>query len=233
MKYTAGNLRTRDIDKEIRAYNRRLLQLQSKNEAFKILDTLTRTEVMRGRTDAEIARELNRLQELAKPEKQKMVKYTAGSSLEVPLFVREQVERAITKANKQTTKRFEILEAQRRGSFYTIEQESLRPITKGTGRTLMEVKKRLETAQNRGRSGYLTFLDEKYKRNYIKAIQNNFGAAGDKLVDRISKINGIDFYFASQDPFYGSYLEIEYSYGEEAINAMINKIENALVALNL
>lgn len=71
LKYTAGNLRTRDIDKEIRAYNRRLLQLQSKNEAFKILDTLTRTEVMRGRTDAEIARELNRLQELAKPEKQK------------------------------------------------------------------------------------------------------------------------------------------------------------------
>lgn len=97
MKYTAGNLRTRDIDKEIRAYNRRLLQLQSKNEAFKILDTLTRTEVMRGRTDAEIARELNQLQELAKPEKQKMVKYKAGSSLEVPLFVREQVERAIKK----------------------------------------------------------------------------------------------------------------------------------------
>ena len=66
MKYTAGNLRTRDIDKEIRAYNRRLLQLQSKNEAFKILDTLTRTEVMRGRTDAEIARELNRLTENGK-----------------------------------------------------------------------------------------------------------------------------------------------------------------------
>ena len=81
MKYTAGNLRTRDIDKEIRAYNRRLLQLQSKNEAFKILDTLTRTEVMRGRTDAEIARELNRLQELAKPEKQKMVKYKAGKEV--------------------------------------------------------------------------------------------------------------------------------------------------------
>ena len=188
---------------------------------------------MRGRTDAEIARELNRLQELAKPEKQKMVNYKAGSSLEVPLFVREQVERAITKANKQTMKRFEILEAQRRGSFYTIEQESLRPITKGTGRTLMEVKKRLESAQNRARSGYLTFLDEKYKRNYIKAIQNNFGAAGDMVVDRISKINGAAFYFASQDPFYGSYLEIEYSYGEEAINTMINKIENALTVLNL
>lgn len=234
VKYKASDITQRLVVERLRVYNRRVNQLKKKGGAYELLENKTVKDIVSGKTDGEIARELNQLEKLGQKEQQKLVKYSKKSETEVPKFVREQIERELKKANKLSQKMREKLKPSKdAGTLSTLESENLKPLTKGSGASLKAIKARRESIRNRGKESYYSDAIKRYKANYIKALREELGAYADKVIRKIEQIDPYRLYDAMSDPEYGGDLQISYIYGAQAAAEKAETILNAIDKLGL
>lgn len=226
-KYKAKEITTKIVRKELSKYNRLVKRLQRK-EGYGSLETMTVKDIITNRTDAEIARELNRLQKLSDKREQELVEYTEGG-VKVPRFVREYIAEDVEHANKLKER---IMKGKRpskeAGNLFLIESENLKPLTIGTGKTLEEIEKRRRTARTRATKSYIEAKGEIYKRNYINAGYAYLGPYAEQIVRRISKLSGNDLFVLSLDTLHGADLSINFLYGEEEQEEKAQIINEAL-----
>lgn len=226
-KYKAKEITTKVVRKELSKYNRLVKRLQQK-EGYESLETMTVKDVITNRTDAEIARELNRLQKLSYKNQQEFVEYTEDG-VKVPRFVREYIVEDVERANKLKEK---IMKGKRPskegGNLFLIESENLKPLTIGTGKTLEEIERRRSTARTRATKSYIKTKGELYKRGYIDAAYAYLGVYAGQIVSRISKLSGNDLFALSLDTLHGADLSINFLYGEEEQEEKAQIINEAL-----
>lgn len=226
-KYKAKEITTKVVRKELSKYNRLVKRLQQK-EGYESLETMTVKDIITNRTDAEIARELNRLQKLSDKREQELVEYTGGG-LKVPRFVREYIVEDVKRANKLKEKIMKGKSPSKEaGNLFLIESENLKPLTIGTGKTLEEIERRRRTARTRATKSYIKTKGEIYKRSYIDAAYAYLGAYAGQIVSRISKLSGNDLFALSLDTLHGADLSINFLYGEEEQEEKAQIINEAL-----
>lgn len=231
-KYKAKEITTKVVRKELNKYNRLVKRLQQKS-GYESLETMTVKEIITNRTDAEIARELNRLQKLSDKKQQELVEYTEGGA-KVPRFVREYIAEDVERANKLKER---IMKGKRpskeAGNLFLIESENLKPLTIGTGKTLEEIEKRRRTARTRATKSYIKEKGELYKRNYINAAYAYLGPYAEQIVRQISKLSGNELFALSLDTLHGADLSINFLYGEEEQEERAQIINEALEHLGV
>lgn len=233
VKYTTKNLTTRAVRKEVTKYNNLVKRLMSKSQDYLALETYSVKDIMAGRTDAEIAKELNRLQNLAKKDQQELVNYNEEYGVKVPRFVLESIERDVAKANKLKDKLIAGKISREAGNISIIESENLKDITMGTGDSITAIRRRAKTARNRARQKYLEEKGKLFKQNYITACRNELGIYSSTVISAIENIDGNILFRASLDPYYGDDLTISYVYSPEKAEDKASTILNALEKVGL
>ena len=234
VKYKASDITQRLVVERLRVYNRRVNQLKKKGGSYELLENKTVKDIVSGKTDGEIARELNQLEKLGQKEQQKLVKYSKESETEVPKFVREQIERELRKANKLSQKMREKLKPSKEaGTLTSLESENLKPLTKGSGASIKAIKIRRESIRNRGKESYYNEALVRYKENYIKAVKNELGIYADKVIEKVNKISPDKLFSAINDVEYGADMAITYVYGKQAAKEKADTILNAIDKLGL
>lgn len=234
MPYKASDITQKLIVRRLQVYNRRVNKLKKLGGSYELLQNKTVKDIITGRTDAEIARELNQLEKLGQKKQQAFVKYSRGSDVKVPLYFRNEIERELRRANRLSEKQRQgMTPSKEAGNLSTIESENLRAITKGSGASLKEISIRAKTIRNRAKQSYYDAGYERYKENYIKAVRQEMGMYADDLIRKLEKISGRNLYLAIFDVEYGSDLQISYMYGEQAVSEKFDIIDNALGKLGL
>lgn len=233
MKYTAKNLTTSAVRKEANKYNKLVKRLMSKSQDYLSLETYSVKDILTGRTDAEIAKELNRLQNLAKKDQQELVNYNEEYGVKVPRFVLESIEKDVARANKLKDKLIAGKISREAGNIGIIESENLKDITMGTGDGITAIRRRAKTARNRARQKYLEEKGKLYKQNYIRTCRNELGIFASTVISAIENIDGNILFRASLDPHYGDDLTISYVYSPEKAEDKVSTILNALEKVGL
>lgn len=234
MPYKASDITQKLIVRRLQVYNRRVNKLKKLGGSYELLQNKTVKDIITGRTDAEIARELNQLEKLGQKKQQTLVKYSRESTVKVPLYFRNEIERDLRRANKLSEKvRAEMHPSKEAGNLSTLESENLRAISKGSGASLKAIEKRAKSIRNRSKESYYTDLLNQYKENYKEAVRKELGIYADSLNAMIDKIDSKQLYLAIFDEMYGSDMEIIYVYGEQAQEERYNTIVNAIEKLGL
>lgn len=234
MPYKASDITQKLIVRRLQVYNRRVNKLKKLGGSYELLQNKTVKDIITGRTDAEIARELNQLEKLGQKKQQTLVKYSRESNVKVPLYFRNEIERELRRANKLSEKaRAEMHPSKEAGNLSSLESENLRAITKGSGASLKAIEKRAESIRNRSKESYYTKLLNQYKENYKEAVRKELGIYADSLNAIVDKIDAKQLFLAIFDEMYGSDMEINYVYGEQAQEERYNTIVNAIEKLGL
>lgn len=226
-KYITKDITTKVVKKELSKYNKLVKRLQQK-DGYESLEIMTVKDIISNRTDAEIVRELNRLQKLSDKKQQELVDYTEGG-VKVPRFVREYIAKDVERANKLKERIMKGKSPSKEaGNLFLIESENLKPLTIGTGKTLEEIEKRRRTARTRATKSYIEAKGELYKRGYIDATYAYLGPYAGQIVSRISKLSGNELFVLSLDTLHGADLSINFLYGEEEQEEKAQIINEAL-----
>lgn len=234
MPYKASDITQKLIVRRLQVYNRRVNKLKKLGGSYELLQNKTVKDIITGRSDAEIARELNQLEKLGQKKQQSLVKYSRGSNVKVPLYFRNEIERELRRANKLSEKAREGMQPSKEaGNLSSLESENLRAITKGSGASIKAISIRAKSIRNRANQSYYEEGYERYKNNYLNAVRMEMGIYADELIRMIDKISGRNLYLATFDVEYGSDLQINYMYGDQAVSEKYDTITNALDKLGL
>ena len=229
MKYTASDATYRLIHQRVAVYNRRVNKLRKLGGPFEVLQNKTVGDVVKGRTDGQIARELNFLEKLGNKENLKLVQYNKTSNEKVPKFFKEYINRKLRMANRNTAKQRKLISPSKEaGTLSTIVTENLKPLDLGKGGSMEEILSRLKSIERRANPSYYTEGNKRYKKKYIKALRNELGIYAKPLIDRVSKIPAGQLVGFLSDKEYGSDLEINYMYSELEAQNRAEVISNAL-----
>lgn len=229
MKYTASDITYRLIHQRVAVYNRRVNKLRKLGGSFELLQNKTVGDVVKGRTEGQIAKELNFLEKLGNKENQKLVQYNKTSNEKVPKFFKEYVKRELRRANRNIAKQLKLISPSKEaGTLSTIVTENLKPLNLGKGGSIKEIQSRLKSIERRANPNYYTEGNERYKRNYIKALRNELGIYAQDLIDRVSKIPAEKLVGYLSDKEYGSDLENKFAYSELEAQYRAEVISNAL-----
>lgn len=222
----AKDITTRLVREEVRKYNRMVNKFRKKGGVYELLEPIEIKEVISGRTNAEIARELNFLNKIKDPKSMNLVKYSKDSNIKVPRFVRETIERNIKRAN-ELIKNEEIKE-QAESRYDKNSKIKMEPLSKGSGSNLKSIKSRARTAKNRANVNWYRESDENFKRNWISMVQQTLGPYGTEIINKVNKIPANKFYKMTTDYWYGGALELGYLYGPDEAREKAENIFDAL-----
>ena len=216
--------------REVGKYNKALAQAIKQNPSFSLLEPKS-TDDFTGWTNAQIAAELNRMRDLLNPKNFKNVKYSADSKIKVAAGVKKELNALLTIGNKRAEKRYNQFPDILGGKLDNIEKNRYAPITLGSGKDYMDIKKRAQTIQNRSRESFYQkgYTDNKY--HFAHAMQKEFSPTDYKRIRNIiNKIDAEDFYLMMQDNVYGDYLNFDFVYDKE-VDAH-EKAKNIVSAIN-
>lgn len=228
MAIKSNEITTRFVQKEINKYNRKVKELQKRGAPYDLLETITRKEVIQGRSNTEIANHLKFLRKLGKPDSIKLVPYSK-EGVKVPKFFREQVERNVNEANKLLKRESVITKSK---STYGGSIGQPHELNKGSGHDLKSIKYRAKTAKNRSSIAWYNESDKRFKENWVLATRRELGPYAIRIIDIVEKIPANKFYQMTLDEYYGPELEHEYIYGPDEAREKANKIIEALEQLS-
>lgn len=215
---------------EVGKYNKALAQAIKQNPSFSLLEPKS-TEDFTGWSDAQIAKELNRMRDLLNPKNFRNVKYSADSKIKVAAGVKKELNALLRIGNKRAERRYNQFPDILGGKLDNIEKNRYAPITLGDGKDYMNIRKRAQTIHNRSRESFYQkgYLDNKY--HFAHAMQIEFSPTNYKRIRAIlDKIDPEDFYLMMQDPIYGDYLNFDFVYDKE-IDAQ-ERAKNIVHAIN-
>lgn len=229
MKYKASDVTYRLIHQRVAVYNRRVSKLRKLGGPFEVLQNKTVGDVVKGRSDYQIAIELNFLEKLGNKENLKLVQYNKTSNEKVPKFFKEYINRKLRIANRNTARQRKLISPSKEaGTLSTIVTENLKPLDLGKGGSIEEILSRLKSIERRANPSYYPEGNKLYKKNYIKALGKELGIYAQALIDRVSKIPAEQFVGMLSDKEYGSDLENSYVYSELEAKYRAEVISNAL-----
>lgn len=229
MKYKASDISTQLVRQRLAVYNRRVNKLRNLGGSFELLQNKTVKEIITGKTNAQIATELNFLERIGNKENQKLVQYNKTSSEKVPKFFKEYIKRELRRANRNTAKQLKLISPSKEaGTLSTIVTENLAPLNLGKGGSIKEIQSRLKSIERRANPKYYSEGNDRYKKNYIKALRNELGIYAQDLIDRVSKIPAEKLVGFLSDKEYGSDLENKFVYSELEAQYRAEVISNAL-----
>lgn len=229
MKYKASDISTQLVRQRLAVYNRRVNKLRKLGGSFELLQNKTVKDIITGKTDVQIALELNFLEKLGNKESQKLVQYNKTSNEKVPKYFKEYIKRELRRANRNTAKQMKLISPSKEaGTLSTIVTENLAPLNLGKGGSIKEIQLRLKSIERRAKPDYYTKGNERYKKNYIKALRNELGIYAQDLIERVSKIPAEKLVGYLSDKEYGSDLENKFAYSELEAHYRAEVISNAL-----
>lgn len=229
MKYKASDISTRLVRQRVAVYNSRVNKLRKLGGSFDLLQNKTVKDVIKGRTEGQIAKELNFLEKLGNKENLKLVQYNKTSNEKVPKFFKDYINRKLRMANRNTAKQLKLISPSKEaGTLSTIVTENLAPLDLGKGGSVKEIQSRLKSIERRANPNYYSEGNKRYKENYIKALRNELGIYAQDLIDRVSKIPPEKLIGFLSDKEYGSDLENKFVYSELEAQYRAEVISNAL-----
>lgn len=229
MKYKASDISMKLVHQRIAVYNRRVNKLRKLGGAYEVLQNKTVGDVVKGRSEYQIAIELNSLEKLVNKENLKLVKYNKTSNVEVPKFYKDYINRKLRIANRNTARQRKLISPSKEaGTLSTIVTENLKPLDLGKGDSIKEIQSRMKSIERRANPSYYPVGNERYKKHYIKALRKELGIYAQPLIDRVSKIPPGQLVGFLSDKEYGSDLEINYMYSELEAQHRAEVISNAL-----
>ena len=229
MKYKASDVTYRLINQRLAVYNRRVNKLRKLGGPFEVLQNKTRGDIVKGRSDYQIAMELNFLEKLGDKENLKLVQYNKTSNEKVPKFFKDYINRKLRIANRNTARQRKLISPSKEaGTLSAIVTENLKPLDLGKGGSIKEIQSRMKSIERRANPSYYPEGNKRYKKNYIKALRAELGIYAPALIDRVSKIPAEQLVGMLSDKEYGSDLEINYMYSELEAKNRAEVISNAL-----
>lgn len=229
MKYKASDVTYQLINQRLAVYNRRVNKLRKLGGPFEVLQNKTRGDIVNGRSDYQIAMELNFLEKLGDKENLKLVQYNKTGNVKVPKFFKEYINRKLRIANRNTARQRKLISPSKEaGTLSTIVTENLKPLDLGKGGSIKEIQSRMKSIERRSNPSYYPEGNKLYKKNYIKALRKELGIYAQPLIDRVSKIPEGKLVGFLSDKEYGSDLEINYMYSELEAQNRAELISNAL-----
>lgn len=229
MKYKASDISMKLVRQRIAVYNRRVIKLRKLGGPFEVLQNKTVKDVIKGRSDYQIANELNFLEKLGDKENLKLVQYNKTSNEKVPKFFKEYINRKLRIANRNTARQRKLISPSKEaGTLSSIVTENLKPLDLGKGGSTKEILSRLKSIERRANPSYYPEGNKRYKKNYINALRKELGIYAPALIERVSKIPAEQLVGFLSDKEYGSDLEIKYMYSELEAQNRAEVISNAL-----
>ena len=103
----------------------------------------------------------------------------------------QEIKRDVETANKRRLKRVkEINPNTKAGTMGTIEQHNLRPIRFDEDKmTAAEIQRVKNLAKREAKKNFRSFMDQKYKDNYIQAVRENLGEYAQKVLDIVEPLS--------------------------------------------
>ena len=208
--YRAADITTKTVDRAIRSYNARVTALSKRNKAFSTLPKITRGQVVSGRTEGQIARELNFLNKLASREQQKIV---TVNGTKMPAFARSMWNRYEKQASKIADS---YLQNRRRTDTFTVYDErpqDIKPPEIKTAKGTRDLKFGLRTLIRRSSPTYFEDRTKMLRKNWERGLLNSVGEENAReIIDKFKSLSDEQFLDIFQSDEYGPYMENAFYY---------------------